>query len=92
MSQEPEFADDGDGVVAPERPASHRSTGGDLSVPGRVAEYGREIRAEMRQVAWPNRSEVVNSSTIVLMVLVLLVAAIFGLNWVFSHAVNFLLK
>ncbi len=93
MSQDPDVDDDVEGVGAPERPASHRgSAGAGLSVPGRVAEFGREVRAELRQVAWPNRSEVVNSATIVLIVLVLLVAAIFGLNWLFSHAVNFLLK
>ena len=63
-----------------------------LSWPGRVAEFGREIRAELRQVAWPTRSEVVNAATVVLIVLVLLTAAIFGLNWLFSHAVTDLLK
>ncbi len=63
-----------------------------LSLPGRVAEFGREIRAELRQVAWPTRSEVVSAATVVLIVLVLLTAAIFGLNWIFSHAVTDLLK
>ncbi|MDA8268333.1 MAG: preprotein translocase subunit SecE [Actinomycetota bacterium] len=94
MSQDRDLAvDDGEEPGASEQRASHRgAVGSDLSVPGRVAEFGREVRAELRQVAWPNRSEVINSATIVLMVLVLLVASIFGLNWLFSHAVNFLLK
>jgi preprotein translocase subunit SecE len=33
---------------------------------------------------------VVNYSTVVLVTLVLVTAAIFGLNYLFSHAVNFL--
>jgi len=61
-----------------------------LSVPGRVVEFGREVRSELRQVAWPTRAEVVNAALVVLVVLVLLVAAIFGLNYVFSHGVNWL--
>ncbi len=80
----------GDVAVA-DRP---RPSGGDgapsLSIPGRVVEFGREIRAELRQVAWPTRAEVVNASLVVLVVLVVLVAAIFGLNYLFSHGVNWL--
>ena len=60
------------------------------SVPGRVAEFFREVRSELRQVAWPTRSEVANSATIVFIVLVLLVSLIFLLNDAFSHAVIFL--
>jgi preprotein translocase subunit SecE len=59
----------------------------EISAPGRVAEFAREVRSELKQVAWPTRSEVVNSSTVVLITLVLLVCLIFGLNFAFSHAV-----
>jgi len=57
---------------------------------GRVAEFFREVRSELRQVAWPTRKEVANSATIVFVVLVLLVSLIFLLNDAFSHAVIFL--
>ncbi len=77
------------GQRAAVRSEAPRSEG--LSLPARVAEFGREIRAELRQVAWPSRTEVVNSATVVIVTLVVLVAAIFGLNWLFSHAVTFLL-
>ena len=93
MSQGPDMVVDEGGFGAPERPAaSRRGGGGDLSVPGRVVEFGRDVRAELRQVAWPTRSEVVSAAVVVLGVLVALVAAIFGLNWLFSHAVNWLYK
>jgi preprotein translocase subunit SecE len=59
---------------------------------GRIAEFFREVRSELRQVAWPTRKEVANSATIVFITLVLLVSLIFLLNYAFSHAVIFLFK
>ena len=64
----------------------------EVGAPGRVVEFFREVRSELRQVAWPTRSEVVNSATVVLVTLILLVSLIFLLNYAFSHAVNFLFK
>jgi preprotein translocase subunit SecE len=72
-------------------PARNRPvTPTETSLPGRVAEFFREVRSELRQVAWPTRSEVANSATIVFVTLVLLVSLIFLLNDAFSHAVIFL--
>ena len=59
---------------------------------GRIAGFFREVRSELRQVAWPTRPEVVNSSSVVLITLVLLVGLIFLLNLAFSHGVTFLFK
>ncbi|HTZ10337.1 MAG TPA: preprotein translocase subunit SecE [Acidimicrobiales bacterium] len=73
-------------TAPPRRPAPQAET----SVPSRVAEFFREVRSELRQVAWPTRVEVANSATIVFMTLVLLVSLIFLLNYAFSHAVTFL--
>jgi preprotein translocase subunit SecE len=58
-----------------------------MSAPARVVEFGREIRSEMKQVAWPTRPEVVNSATVVLITLVFLIGLIFALNYAFSHLV-----
>jgi preprotein translocase SecE subunit len=55
------------------------------SILARILEFMREVRSEWRQVAWPTRSEIFNSSLVVLVVLVALVSFIFGLNWLFSH-------
>ena len=55
------------------------------SIPSRILEFLREVRSEWRQVAWPTRSEIANSSLVVFVVLVALVCFIFGLNWLFSH-------
>jgi preprotein translocase subunit SecE len=50
-------------------------------------QFVREVRGEMRKVAWPTRPEVVNYSIIVLIALVLLTAYVGGLDWVFGEAV-----
>ena len=76
--------------AAAPHPAPWRQT--ETSVFGRIAEFFREVRSELRQVAWPTRKEVANSATIVFIILVLLVSLIFLLNYAFSHAVIFLFK
>ena len=65
------------------RPASQRTS---------PAQFLREVRGELRKVAWPSRSEVVNYSSVVFITLVLLVSFIFVLNFAFAKAVIFLFK
>jgi preprotein translocase subunit SecE len=57
-----------------------------------VRQYFREVRDEMRQVAWPTRAEVGNYTSIVGTVLILMIALIFGLNLGFSKAVLWLFQ
>jgi preprotein translocase subunit SecE len=52
-----------------------------------IKQYVREVRAELRKVAWPTREETINYSVIVLVTLVLLTTLIFVLDFVFSEAV-----
>ena len=47
----------------------------------------KEVRQELRKVAWPTRSEVVNYSIIVLVAVVILTALIATLDWLFGEAV-----
>jgi preprotein translocase subunit SecE len=56
------------------------------------AEFFRQVRAELRKVAWPSRDEVINYSVIVFIVLVILIGLIFGLDYVFGKFVFFLFK
>jgi preprotein translocase subunit SecE len=51
------------------------------------AQFLREVRGELRKVAWPTRSEVVNYSIIVLVAVVILTSLIAALDWVFSEFV-----
>lgn len=50
-------------------------------------EFAREVRSELRKVAWPTRSETINYSIITAITLVLFTLLIFGLDWVFSELV-----
>ena len=56
------------------------------------ATFLKEVRGELRKVAWPTKGEVVNYSTVVLMALVFLIALIFVLDLAFAKSVLFLFK
>ena len=53
-------------------------------------QFSREVRGELRKVAWPSRSEVVNYVIIVLITLVVVTTFVFGLDYVFAKFVLFL--
>jgi preprotein translocase subunit SecE len=74
---------------APTRPAAARAATKERIGP---SEYARQVRGELRKVAWPTRAEVVNYSIVVFMALILLTALIFGLDYVFGKAVIFLFR
>jgi len=56
------------------------------------AVFLREVRGELRRVAWPSRAEVTNYSTIVLFTLAILIALIFVLDYGFAKTVLFLFE
>lgn len=55
-------------------------------------EYVREVRAELRKVAWPTRSEVVNYTIVVLITVLLLTGFVFLLDFVFGELIFNLLR
>ena len=73
------------GIGASGRGGRSQAQGQRPGILARFLEFLREIRSEWRQVAWPTRPEIFNSSLVVLVVLIGLVCLIFGLNWLFSH-------
>jgi len=56
------------------------------------AQFAREVRSELRKIAWPDRTETVNYSIIVLLTLVVLVGMIFLLDLGFAKSSLFLFK
>ena len=44
-------------------------------------QYLREVRGELKKVAWPTRSEVINSSIIVLIGVIVMATIIFGFDY-----------
>jgi preprotein translocase subunit SecE len=53
-------------------------------------QYLREVKGELRKVAWPTKDEVVRYSLIVLLTIVVLTTMIFALDYVFAKGVFFL--
>ncbi|HZQ27978.1 MAG TPA: preprotein translocase subunit SecE [Acidimicrobiales bacterium] len=56
------------------------------------ATFLKEVRGELRKVAWPTRAETTNYSIVVLCSLVFIIALIFVLDLAFSKSVLFLFK
>ena len=54
------------------------------------ATFVKEVRGELRRVAWPSRAEVINYSGIVLVTLIILVGLVFLLDFAFAKAILFL--
>jgi len=54
------------------------------------AQFVREMRDEMRQVAWPSRAELINYTSVVFTTLVIMIGLIFGLNLAFGKLITLL--
>ena len=50
-------------------------------------EFVREVRGELKKVAWPTKAEVVTSTIVVLMAVIFMTILIFGLDLGFSKGV-----
>lgn len=50
-------------------------------------QFVKEVRQELRKVAWPTRQETINYSIIVLVALVIMTSFIAAIDWVFSNAI-----
>jgi preprotein translocase subunit SecE len=53
-------------------------------------QFTREIRDEMRQVAWPSRAELLNYTSVVLTTLLIMIGLIFVLNLGFGKLITLL--
>ena len=67
-------------VVAP--PTQHDKVG--------PREYLSEVKSELRKVAWPTRKEVVTSTIVVLIAVVVMTSLIFGFDYASAKFVLFL--
>ena len=72
---------DADGAPVRRRPQPSSAPQQERTGP---AQFLREVRGELRKVAWPSRSETINYSIVVLVTIVILTAMIYGLDWLFS--------
>ncbi len=49
------------------------------------AQFLREVRGELKKVAWPSRSEVLNYTLVVLVVTIFLTLLVFGMDFVIRN-------
>ena len=73
----------------PPRPVTAPATAGARTKPG---DFIRDVRAELRRVAWPTRAQTINYTIVVLITLAVLMALIFLLDTAFAKSVLFLFK
>jgi preprotein translocase subunit SecE len=91
MQRQGQVGPDGTPESAPRAPQQRRAPAPakERTSPG---QFVKEVRGELRKVAWPTRAEVVNYSTIVLFTLILLITLIFLLDLAFAKSILFLFK
>jgi preprotein translocase subunit SecE len=90
MQRQGQTGPDGAPAPAPRRqPQARPTTPAKRTAP---VQFIREVRGELRKVAWPTRAEVINYSTVVLVTLILLIGLILALDYAFSKSVLFLFK
>ena len=76
---------DADGEPIRERRQPNQRRSGEDRVG--VVQFSREVRSELRKVAWPSRSETKNYTVVVILTIVVVTALVAVLDWVFSNSV-----
>jgi preprotein translocase subunit SecE len=97
MQRQGQLSEDGSPAVQTRerrqpRPPTQPRGKSDVGVFRRMLNFLREVRAELRKVAWPTRNEVINLSVVVLATLIILIGLIFVLDLLFAKAVLYLFK
>jgi preprotein translocase subunit SecE len=63
-----------------------------MGVVARIQEFVRDVLAEFRKVTWPSRSELVNSTVVVIVVTVVLAFFLGGVDIVLARVVERILR
>jgi len=90
LQRQGELGPDGEPVRAKPQQQARPAGGAPKEQRTPPTQYVREVRGELRKVAWPTRQEVIRYSIIVLLTIVVLTTMIFALDYVFAKAVFFL--
>ncbi len=59
----------------------------DLNLFQRFQKYIREVRQELKKVAWPDREELMTYTVVVFSMTTVLTVLVFGMDWLFSKMV-----
>jgi preprotein translocase subunit SecE len=95
MQRQGQVDADGEPIAArrePPRTAARGATAQAAAARTTPAQFVREVRIELKRVAWPTRAQTLNYSAVVLITLAVLMALIFALDTGFAKAILFLFK
>jgi preprotein translocase subunit SecE len=92
LQRQGQLGPDGESQRAPRPEDRRRAAAAQRAPRERIGptQFVREVRGELRKVAWPTREEVIRYSFIVLCTLVILTAFIFGLDWLSAKSIFYL--
>ena len=92
LQRQGQLGPDGESQRAPRQEDRRRAATAQRTQRERIGpvQFVREVKGELRKVAWPTRDEVARYSGIVLFTLVVLTALIFALDWAFAESIFFL--
>ena len=90
LQRQGELGDDGEPIGTRKKPVAPVPRTKEQRT--KPAEFVKEIRSEMRKVAWPTRAETINYSVIVFITLVVLTTAIALVDYGMSKAVLWTFK
>ena len=74
------------------RPQKKSNKDDDLSFFARSMKYFREVRQELKKVAWPSREELTTYTVVVFGMTTVLTGVVFALDWGFSKLVADVLR
>lgn len=92
LKKQGELGDDGTPAprkrsATPSSAARAKAAAGGKEERTTTRQFVKEVRGELRKVAWPTRSETLNYSLIVAVTLVIMTTLIFCLDWIFSEVI-----
>lgn len=72
--------------------ASHQAVKKGKVVANRVTKFFKDVKVELKKVSWPTKNELIGSTTVVIVAVILLGIAIGIWDFILSRIINFLLR
>src|SRR5437868_2646671 len=92
MQRQGQVGEDGTPATAARREPRPRPAARPTTQRTSPAEFIREVRSELRKIAWPTRQETINYSSVVLLTLAVLMIIIVILDYFFGKSALYLFK
>ena len=73
--------------AAAPRPQRKSKKAQDLNLFQQTVKYFREVRQELKKVAWPSREELATYSVVVFGMTTILTLVVFGMDWAFNKLI-----